>query len=258
MDSSLKKSVRRLSVTEKDFFSEMQEVGIPVIDLTLKYEYGKTDKVLFRENDYAFAMTAMNCRHKNNLAITGESGVGKTAFIHYLAKFVSKILPGYTLCEVNISSLLSGCAFRGEFEKKLTKVIEAAIQYKVIVYFDEAHALSMTGGINTGGIDAMNILKPYLTNEFRCIISTTTEESDLLKNDIAFSRRFRFLELKPLNSELKRNIIIDKFGNNDFVRNYLSSTSTEGKPLYEMIDDIDFLISKTKIKELGNEIYSEQ
>lgn len=258
MDSSLKTNVRKLSSADKNFFTEMQEANIPVTNLTLQYQQNKTEVVLYRENDYLFAMTALNCRHKNNLAITGESGVGKTAFIHYLARYISTILPDYSLAEVNISSLISGCAFRGEFEKKLTKVIEAAISHRAIVYFDEAHALSMTGGANSGGIDAMNILKPYLTNDLRCIISTTTDESMLLKQDIAFSRRFRFLELKPLTDDLKKNIVIAKFGDNDFVRGYIDRICKDSKPLYEMIDDIDFLISQNKIEELDDEIHTEQ
>lgn len=258
MDSNLKKSVRRLSITESDFFAEMQEANIPVTNLTLQYQQKKTERILYREKDYLFAITVLNCRHKNNLAIIGESGVGKTAFIHYFARYISKILPEYSLVEVNISSLISGCAFRGEFEKKLTRVIEAAISHRAIVYFDEAHALSMTGGENSGGIDAMNILKPYLTKTLRCIISTTVDESILLKKDIAFARRFRFLELKPLKDDLKIKIIIERFGYGDFVRKYIDMIPKDSKPLYEMIDDIDFLISQNKIEEFGNEIHIEQ
>lgn len=258
MDSSVKTNVRKIDFSEKDFFTKMQELNIPVNNLTLRFQQKKIEEVLYRENDYLFAITTLHCRHKNNLAIIGESGVGKTAFIHYLAKYIEKTMPDYSLAEVNISSLLSGCAFRGEFEKKLTMVIEAAILHKAIVYFDEAHALSMTGGANSGGIDAMNILKPYLTNDLRCVISTTTEESVLLKRDVAFARRFRFLELKPLTNEMKKNIIIAKFGDDTIVRRYINNIASDSKPLYEMIDDIDFLFSQNKIGELDDEIYTKQ
>lgn len=102
----------------------------------------------------------------------------------------------------------------------------------------------MTGGANTGGIDAMNILKPYLSHNFRCIISTTANESLSLKKDIAFSRRFRFLELHPLNSQLNREIIISKFGENETTIEYLHTLPEKNKELFEMIDDLDFLLSK--------------
>jgi ATP-dependent Clp protease ATP-binding subunit ClpA len=258
MDSNVKTNVRNISSPVKTFFSEMQELNIPVNNLTLRYQQGKTEEILYREDEYLFAVTTLNCRHKNNLAITGESGVGKTAFIHYLARYIGKTLPEYSLAEVSISSLLAGCAFRGEFEKKLTRVIEAAISCKAVVYFDEAHALSMTGGSNTGGIDAMNILKPYLTNDLRCVISTTTEESALLKNDVAFTRRFRFLELRPLTDEMKMNVVIAKFGDNETIRNYLNNIASDSKPLYEMIDDIDFLFSQHEIGKQYDEIHTQQ
>lgn len=208
----------------------------------------KCYEVLYRSDDYDFAITALNCSRKNNLAVTGTSGVGKTAFIHFLAKFIPSILPEYNFAEINIASLIAGCVYRGEFEKKLTTVIELATLHNTIVYFDEAHSLSMTGGNNTGGIDAMNILKPYLTRNFRCIISTTTSESFILKNDIAFSRRFRFLELNPLTSELKREIIISKFGESEVTMEYLHSLPEKTKELFEMIDDLDFLLSKKIIE----------
>lgn len=258
MSSNIYTNVRRLDTSRNDFYTEMQGLKIPVINLTSQYVNNKTECVFFRNNEYFYAITTLNCWRKNNLAITGESGVGKTVFIHYLAKYIQQILPEYTLAEVNIASLISGCGYRGDFEKKLTMMVESAILHKTIIYFDEAHALSMTGGANSGGIDAMNILKSYLTNNFRCVISTTTEESVLLKKDTAFSRRFRFLELKPLTGEKKRDIIHSKFGNNEHIKNYLNSINSDAKPLFEMIDDVDFLISASRIKDIDNEIHTEQ
>lgn len=258
MSSNIHKNVRVLEASEKNFYTEMHVLKIPVINLTSKYIEKNTECVFFRDDDYRYAITTLNCLRKNNLAITGESGVGKTAFIHFMAKYVQLVLSEYTLAEVNIASIISGCGYRGDFEKKLTSIVELAILHKIIIYFDEAHALSMTGGINSGGIDAMNILKSYLTKGFRCIISTTTEESYLLKNDIAFSRRFRFMELKPLSGDKKREIIISKFGCDDGVKHYLNSIDADKKALFEMIDDVDFLFSARKIKDIDNEIHTEQ
>lgn len=146
-----------------------------------------------------------------------------------MAKYLPAILPEYNFAELNIASLISGCAYRGDFEKKLTTVIDLATLHNTVIYFDEAHSLSMTGGANTGGIDAMNILKPYLSHNFRCIISTTANESLSLKKDIAFSRRFRFLELHPLNSQLNREIIISKFGENETTIEYLHTLPEKNK-----------------------------
>lgn len=258
MSSNIHTHVRRLGVAEINFYSEMDGLNIPVTNLTAQYMSNKTESVLFREKDYRFAVTTLNCLRKNNLAITGESGVGKTAFIHYLAKYLLLTLSDYTLAEVNIASIISGCGYRGDFEKKLTTLVELAILHKVIIYFDEAHALSMTGGANSGGIDAMNILKSYLTNDFRCIISTTKAESAILTNDTAFSRRFRFLELKPLTGKEKCDVIITKFGDSSDVMGYLEGTDTEDTALFEMIDDLDFLFSAKKINGIANEIYTKQ
>ncbi|MCF5891992.1 AAA family ATPase [Aeromonas veronii] len=255
MNSNIKSNVRKLTASDKVFFSKLQDANIPVIDLIQKYEQNKTEQVFFRSKDYCFAVTTLHCSRKNNLAVIGDSGVGKTAFVHYLAKYIPLILPSFALAEINIASLISGCAYRGEFEKKLTAVIELAISYNAIIYFDEAHALSMTGGSNTGGIDALNILKPHLTNDFRCVICTTSKESVALRKDVAFSRRFRFLELKPLSDDFKRKIVISKFGDTDIIRTYLNSNTIEKKELFEMIDDIDFLMSAEKIKEVDGEIY---
>lgn len=255
MYSNINSNVRTLSISESNFFTKMRAANILVVDLIDLYNKGKTEEVMYRNDDYDFAITALNCSRKNNLAVTGNSGVGKTAFIHFLAKFIALVLPEYNFAEINIASLISGCAYRGEFEKKLTTVIELATLHNIIVYFDEAHCLSMTGGNNTGGIDAVNILKPYLTRNFRCIISTTTDEAFILEKDIAFSRRFRFLELTPLSSELKRKIIISKFGESEVTIEYLRSFPEKSKELFEMIDDLDFLLSKKLIKGSNYEIH---
>lgn len=123
MYSSIRSNVRILSISESNFFIKMRAAKIFVVDLIDLYNNDKIEEVLYRSDDYAFAITALNCSRKNNLAVTGTSGVGKTAFIHFLAKFIPSILPEYNFAEINIASLIAGCAYRGEFEKKLTTVI---------------------------------------------------------------------------------------------------------------------------------------
>ncbi len=135
MDSNVKTNVRNISSPVKTFFTEMQELNIPVNNLTLRYQQGKTEEILYREDEYLFAVTTLNCRHKNNLAITGEKWRRENGLYSLSGQIYRKTLPEYSLAEVMYSSLLAGCAFRGEFEKKLTRVIEAAISCKAVVIF---------------------------------------------------------------------------------------------------------------------------
>lgn len=245
---------KKIWLSNNPFYDLVLEKNIVAIDLSEMYTQNKIETVLYRNDDYIKAITILNCKRKNNLMVIGKSGVGKTAFIHGLARYIKIILPNHSLAEVNVAALLSGSAYRGDFEKKLTFLIEQAIVNNIIIYFDEAHTLRFTGGENTGGIDAINILKPHLTKGFRCICSTTTDEFQFLKSDLAFSRRFRILELKQLLHKENKEILIQKFGLNDTVKNYLEDTQNMGKELFEMIDDVDLLTSYSYIREIKNEV----
>ena len=247
MDSIAKSEFNVISKNDDSFFSKMKKMNIHAVDIISERLSGNVEDVFFRNEEYKIAIATLNCNRRNSLAVTGSSGVGKTTFIHYLSNYLPVFLPGFKFAEINVPSLMSDCSYRGEFEKKLTFLIESAINDHVIVYFDEAHSLSMTGGSGTGGIDAMNILKPHLTRGLRCIISTTIEESHHIKNDSAFTRRFRFIELGDISDEQRFYILRNKFKNNPLIESYISENDTSKKNLFELIDDVDFLISTNNI-----------
>lgn len=108
MCPSIRNNMKTLTVSESDFFVKMNAAKIHVVDLIDLYGNGKSEEVLHRADEYDFALTTLNCSRKNNLAVIGNSGVGKTAFIHFLAKYLPAILPEYNFAEVNIASLIAG------------------------------------------------------------------------------------------------------------------------------------------------------
>lgn len=230
----------------ENYIDRLRKNKIYVKNLSEEFKNNRIEKVHFREEEYKYSIISLFCNRKNSLIITGESGVGKTSFVHYLSKYINEFMPNYDLIEINISNLISDSSYRGEFEKKINILMEESKNSNVIIYLDEAHTLSMTSGKNTGGIDAINMLKPYLTGDVRLILTTTTEEYALLKNDIAFNRRFRYLHLNRIDSKHYKDILLDKFKDYHFIVNkYLSENNLSNKTdLHEIIDDIDFIISQ--------------
>ena len=206
--------------------------------------------VFFREKEKVYAITSLCCLRKNSLIVTGPSGVGKTAFVHSLAPLIDNYLPNHTLIEISAANIIAGCRYRREFEEKVSQLLEICIQNKIIIYFDEAHTLSMTGGADTGGIDAINMLKPHLSKNLRCILSSTEIESAILMDDKAFQRRFRLLSLGDISKKNYFKVIESKFKN---CKNYTSNITKEvikenpEATLHEAIDLVDFKITEISI-----------
>ena len=229
---------------------QLKKLGVAFKNISLLHSLGAIEEILHRDVENMVAITSLTCQIKNSLLVTGDSGVGKTSFIRSLAPLIKCHLPDSTLIEVSTASIISGCRYRGECEDKISKLLELCMEHNIILYFDEAHTLSMTGGEETGGIDALNILKPYLSSDLRCILSSTKEESKLLTKDKAFSRRFRTLCLEEIPKKYYAEIIYNKFSSNNAVDiSYIKSTisQNEHSNLYELIDLIDFNIAATKL-----------
>jgi len=229
---------------------QLRKIGLAFKNVSFLYSLGEIEETLYRDTEKKVAITSLACEIKNSLFVTGDSGVGKTSFIRSLAPLIKRHLPNSTLIEISTASIISGCKYRGEFEDKLSKLLEVCAENSVIIYFDEAHTLSMTGGEETGGIDALNILKPYLSSGLRCILSSTKVESRSLTKDKAFSRRFRTLCLEEMPKEFYAEIIYKKFSSQTTIdMSYMKSIIDENEytNLYELIDLIDFKIAETKI-----------
>jgi len=167
-------------------------------DLTQLAREGKIDPIIGRESEIARMMQILSRRTKNNPCLIGEPGVGKTAVAEGLAlKIVSGDLPenlkDKRLVNLDISSLVAGSKYRGEFEERLKSVMEEIKKAgNIILFIDEVHTL-IGAGAAEGAIDAANILKPSLARgEFQVIGATTINEyRKYIEKDAALERRFQ-------------------------------------------------------------------
>ncbi len=167
-------------------------------DLTLLAEQGKLDPVIGRESEMQRVVQILSRRTKNNPCLMGEPGVGKTAIVEGLAqRIVAGDVP-YTvqdkrLLTLDISGMVAGSKYRGEFEERIKGVIaEVREAGNIILFVDEMHTLIGAGGAE-GAIDASNILKPSLARgEIQLIGATTINEyHKYVENDAALERRFQ-------------------------------------------------------------------
>ncbi len=163
--------------------------------------------IIGREEEIQWMCQRLLCRFKPNILLVGESGVGKTALVEGLAKFAKQSnndkVNNLQFIEFSAGSLIAGTSYRGDFEKKIINLMNhLAINKTHVIFIDEAHALSMTGDVHGGGVDALNLLKPFLTSGIiKCILATTPKELRSLASDKAFMRRFGVLELQSLTKQ---------------------------------------------------------
>ena len=168
-------------------------------DLTEEARQGKLDPVIGRDDEIRRTIQVLARRTKNNPVLIGEPGVGKTAVVEGLAQRlaagdVPEGLKDRRVLALDLTLILAGAKFRGEFEERLKAVlceIQAAAG-RIIVFIDELHMLVGAGRID-GGIDASNMLKPALARgELRCIGATTPDEyRRYIEKDAALARRFQ-------------------------------------------------------------------
>ena len=166
-------------------------------DLTAKAAAGKLDPVVGRKNEIERVIQILARRTKNNPALIGEPGVGKTAIVEGLAQaVVNGNVPAQLLnkrvLQLDVGSLVAGTMYRGQFEERLKRVIDELKNTQAILFIDEIHMLV---GAGSGGsaVDAANILKPALSRgEIQVIGATTTEEYRRnIEKDPALERRFQ-------------------------------------------------------------------
>ncbi|SFC80478.1 ATP-dependent Clp protease ATP-binding subunit [Clostridium uliginosum] len=167
-------------------------------DLTALAEEGLLDPVIGRDNENQRVLEILCRRIKNNPCLIGEPGVGKTAVIEGLAQRVvegniPEILRNKRIISLDLTAILAGAKYRGEFEDRLKKVMAEIIKDKsVIIFIDEIHMI-IGAGAAEGAIDASNILKPALARgEIQCIGATTIDEyRKHIEKDSALERRFQ-------------------------------------------------------------------
>ncbi len=167
-------------------------------DLTKLARENKLDPVIGREHEIERVIQVLSRRTKNNPALIGEPGVGKTAITEGLAQRivrgdVPEVLRTKRVVQLDLAALVAGTKYRGEFEERMKKVMEEIrkAQGEVILFVDELHTL-VGAGAAEGAIDASNILKPSLARgELQCIGATTLDEyRKYVERDAALERRF--------------------------------------------------------------------
>ena len=179
-------------------------------DLTEKARNGELDALVGRKEEIERTIEILGRRKKNNPLHVGEPGVGKTAITEGLASMIAAgnvpdVLRGCSVFSLDMGSLVTGTKFRGEFEERIRRVVDAISSLeKAIIFIDEIHTLVGAGAVSGGSLDAANMLKPVLgSGKIRCIGSTTfSEYSKYFEKDSALSRRFQKIDiLEPSRDE---------------------------------------------------------
>ena len=158
---------------------------------------GRFDPVLGRDEELRRIEEILLRRQKNNPCLVGEPGVGKSALVEELARRISsgeapEALRGRTILSLDLTSLIAGTKYRGDFEERFRSVLtEAARRGNTILFVDEMHAL-VGAGAAEGGIDACDVLKPLLARGGVQVIGATTREEyrRRIEKDGALARRF--------------------------------------------------------------------
>ena len=183
-------------------------------DLTEEAREGKLDTVIGRENEIERVVTVLSRRTKSNPVLIGEAGVGKTAIVEGLAMRIAKNevpgnLIGKHIYQVDLSSVVAGTKFRGEFEERIKGIIdEATGDNTVLLFIDEIHLLCGAGS-SEGSMDAANILKPALArNSINLIGATTLDEyRKTIEKDKALSRRFQTVMVEEPSAAVTLRIL---------------------------------------------------
>ncbi|MDY3801036.1 MAG: ATP-dependent Clp protease ATP-binding subunit [Bacilli bacterium] len=227
------------------------------------------DPVIGREKEINRIIEILSRRSKNNPILIGEAGVGKTAIVEELSKRIkegkvpSKLL-GKKIIKVDMASIVAGTKYRGEFEEKIKKLINAVSDdHNIILFIDEIHTIVGAGGAE-GAIDASNILKPALArNEISLIGATTISEyKKFICEDKALERRFQKVIIDEPNTVETINIITnlvpiyEKFHNVKInkkdIENIVKLSNKYIKDRHEpdaSIDILDEVCSRVSLKE---------
>ncbi|WP_392553338.1 ATP-dependent Clp protease ATP-binding subunit ClpA [Orbus wheelerorum] len=173
-------------------------------NLNLQAEEGKLDPLIGRENDVDRVMQVLCRRRKNNPILVGEAGVGKTAIAEGLAWLIENnrvpdVLANATIYSLDMSALIAGATYRGDFEKRFNELVSALEkQPNSVLFIDEIHMIIGAGSAGESKVDTANLLKPLLSSgRVRVLGSTTYQEySRIFEKDRALARRFQKIDVK--------------------------------------------------------------
>lgn len=191
-------ALRHSSFCELDEFKELRRLGVD----------DKGKQIAGREKELQLMISILLRKDKGNPLLVGDAGVGKSALVEHFAWLLEhQMLPELSssrVYELHLNTLVAGTRYRGDFEEKLQKVLDALMKYPdVILFIDEIHQM-IGAGKSEGSIDVSSVLKPYLARgKFRCIGATTMDEYETyMECDRALERRFQLVYMKePSESE---------------------------------------------------------
>ena len=230
---------------------------------------GKIDPLIGREYEVEEITQVLARRHKSNVLMIGDPGVGKTAIAEGLAyKIVNDDVPeylkGYVVYNLEIGSLLAGSKYRGEFEEKLKDVLAALNEKgKTILFIDEAHQMQGAGAGSSSSVDFANMIKPALAKGgIKVIASTTYEEyTQSFEKDRALMRRFYKLNVDEPSAQTAKDILyglrnhFEKFHGGAIADEAIEAAvdlsvryQTDKRLPDKAIDLIDMSCAKAKIK----------
>tara|TARA_R110000796_G_scaffold250860_1_gene381027 strand:- start:2260 stop:4269 length:2010 start_codon:yes stop_codon:yes gene_type:complete len=177
-------------------------------DLTMLASLGELDEVIGRKNEIRRIAQTLSRRKKNNPILIGEPGCGKTAIVEGLAMIIHegkcpRNLLDKRLVSLELTSLVAGTKYRGQFEERMKAVLDELRDNKeIIIFIDEIHTVVGTGN-SSGNLDAANIFKPALARgEVQCIGATTLDEyREKIEKDGALDRRFQKVHIEPTTPE---------------------------------------------------------
>ena len=185
------------SENPEDTFQALEKYGL---DLTQQARDGKLDPVIGRDSEIRRVIQVLSRRTKNNPVLIGEAGVGKTAVVEGLAQRmvagdVPESLRGKQLVSLDLSAMVAGAKYRGEFEERMKAVLEEIknSEGQIVTFIDEIHTLVGAGATGDSAMDAGNMLKPMLARgELRLVGATTLDEyRENIEKDPALERRFQ-------------------------------------------------------------------
>ena len=255
-----------LGIDLEGIYKELKRGFNPILNEIKKYGYDLSDNdtvLIGREKELDCIVEILLRKNKNNPLLVGEAGVGKTAVVEALANKINNgeypKFKGYKIFNLDMSLLLAGSKYRGDFEERLNTVIREVLDNKkIILFIDEIHTIMSAGG-SEGAIDAANILKPYMSRGNLKIIGATTtcEYEKYISKDKALVRRFDIVMINEPNKEMVRDILYkvkDKYkkyhninitkSNLDMLLEYSYKYLTDKKNPDKTIDLLDSVCSQ--------------
>ena len=263
-----------MNIDLEGIYKDLKQSFNPLLNEISKYaiDLSNNDTTLIGRDKEIISITEILLRkNKNNPLLVGESGVGKTAIVEGLANLISKgkinALKDYKIYNLDMSLVLAGSKYRGDFEERLNNIIKETINSKnIILFIDEIHTIMNAGG-SEGAIDAANILKPYLSKGDLKIIGATTKDEyeKYISKDKALTRRFECITIQEPNYTMTKDILY-KVKNNykkyhninitkknlDMILDYTNKFILDKKNPDKTLDVLDSVCSYVKNKDRKN------